>query len=220
MTMRFRRRWDFEQSNRPIFLNDLRDDTDTQEAIEELLGDVAGELIGTTVDTGATYKLILFSNQTVKAIPLTAADPLPPTGLAADVKLSSIKLTWTAAAFTGSKTYQVYRDGTQVASTTSLSYRDLNIGVGATYAYKVRTVDAYSVPSEFTDVVTAFLDPALNSPPVVTVTAWPPNPPTNGKTLLRVCASDVDAQQLSLTLGVDIGTLAATDDPSIWYYTP
>lgn len=32
--------------------------------------------------------------------------------------------------------------------------------------------------------------------------------------------SDADAQQLAFLLSVDVGTIASTDDPAVFYYTP
>jgi len=178
------------------------------------------ELVGDTVDSGAPYRLILFEDGTVRAIPASTVDPTPPTGLAVEAHLSSVRLTWAAAtAPTSGRTYVVYRDGVQIGTTAGLSFRDISIASGATYSYRVRTQDAYGQQSSLTSPVSAFIDPATNSAPAVTVTSWPLAAPTNGRTLLRVAASDVDAQSLALTLGVDDGTIVPTDDPSVWIYT-
>jgi chitodextrinase len=130
-----------------------------------------------------------------------------------------VRLAWTSAA-TPAASYDVYRDGSKIGSSTGLTFRDSAVTPGATYSYRVRTVDSYGQTSALTAAVTAFIDPALNQAPTVTVTSWPALAPTNGKTLLRVCGSDVDAQVLTLALGTDSGLLEPTDDPSIWYYTP
>lgn len=217
--MRFHRDWDFNPSNKVITLNDLRDDAETQEAIADLFVGASGELIGTTVDTATAVKLIMFGNQTVKAIPLTTPDPLPPTGLARTIKIASVTLTWTAAT-TPAASYDVFRDGVRIASSSGLSFRDGTVVAGNTYSYQLRTVDSYGQVSTLTAAVTAFVDPTLNVAPTVTVTSWPALAPTNGKTLLRVCGADPDAQSLLLVLGVDSGSVTPTDDPSIWYYTP
>lgn len=183
---------------------------------------VLGELVADTVDTATEYRLILFSNGTVKAIPVATPDPLPATNLNAVAAVASVTLTWTAATLpTSGKTYRVYRDGVLVATTSNVTYRDNAVVTGNTYSYTVVTVDAYGQVSAATSAATAFVDPALNQPPVVTsVTAWPPAHFTDGKTLIRVNASDLDGQALSLELGVDSGFLEPTDDPSVWYYTP
>jgi len=181
--------------------------------IEDLSGDI--------VDGTGSYRLILFSNGTVRAIPVNTPDPVPPTGLATAPTLSSVLLTWTAAtAPTTGRTYVVLRDGVEIATTTSTSYRDRGITAGSTYSYRLITQDTYGQRSAQTSAVSAFINPASNVAPVTTVTSWPPVIPTNGKALLRVCAADVDAQSLTLALSVDTGTITATDDPSIWIYTP
>lgn len=220
--MQFDRGWDFNQGNRVITFNDLTQDPE----VVELLGTASSggnldELTGSAVDSPAEYRLLLFSNGTVKAIPTSALDPVPPTGLAVLARLSSAKLTWTAAtAPLSGRTYAIYRNGAQIATTTSVSYTDRGVSPGSTYIYQVLTVDTYGQRSALTTAVTAFIDPSLNVPPVVTVTAWPPAAPTNGKTYLRVCATDADSQTLTLALGVDSGSIVSTDDPSIWIYTP
>jgi hypothetical protein len=178
----------------------------------------SGGLDDETVDTGSHFRLIMFSNGTVRAIPFSTPDPSAPTGVQVTAKLSSVRLTWTAVA--GAAQYAIFRNGTQTATSTVAAYRDINIAVGSTYSYQVQTLDAYGQRSPLTSAVTAFIDPASNSAPTVTVRAWPTTFPTNGKTLLRVNASDVDAQTLALALSVDTGNLAATSDPAIWIYTP
>lgn len=193
------------------------------EALEAAVAgiDFSEGMVANTVDTGASYRIILFSDTTVKAIPVATPVPTTPTGLAATPRLSSVKLTWTAATLpTSGKTYVIYRNGSQIATTTALSYRDIAVAVGSTYTYQVLTRDIYGQRSSLTTGVSAYIDPALNVAPNMTVTAWPTTAPSNGRTLIRVCAADVNAQTLSLALSVDVGSLAPTDDPSIWYYTP
>lgn len=177
------------------------------------------DLTADTVDTGQPYRLILFSNNVVKAIPAATPDPLPPIGLAAVAKLSSVGLSWTPPA-TPVGSYAVYRDGVQIDTVFGGNYRDLGISVGFTYSYRVQTIDPYGQRSALTAPVTAFIDPALNVAPNAQVLAWPVNPPTDGKTNIRVAAFDVNVQTLTLALEADEGLLEPTDDPSVWRYTP
>lgn len=179
--------------------------------IEDLSGDI--------VDGSGSYRLIMFADGTVRAIPVSTVDPEPPTGVAVVARLSSVRVTWTASV-TPNVTYRVYRNGVLVATTTTLSYRDTNIATGSTYSYVLVTVDAYGLVSDPTVAVTGFVDPATNHAPTITVTAWPPIHPTNGQSILRVCATDVDVQALTLALSVDEGSVTPTDDPSVWIYTP
>lgn len=177
------------------------------------------DLAALTVDTGEEYRLVLFADGTVRAIPADAVEPSPATSVVVTPRLSSVRVTWTASA-TPNVTYRVYRNGALVRTTDTLSYRDTNIASGATYSYTVVTVNAYGLVSNPTAPVTGFVDPTSNHAPSVIVTAWPPIHSTNGQSILRVCALDADAQGLTLALSVNAGSVTPTDDPSIWLYTP
>lgn len=167
-------------------------------------------------DGTGTYRLIAFINGTIRAIPVDTPDPVPPTGLAATATVSVVRLTWTAASTPGA-TYWVYRNGSEVGSTTATSYRDLTVTVNQHYTYQVQTRDPYGQRSALTTAVAAFTDPALNTPPVVHVTTWPAVIYPDAVTIVRVCGVDVDAQSLAYTLGVNAGSLTSTPDPSVWH---
>src|SRR6478736_2067564 len=64
-------------------------------------GGSSGTLGVVTADTGEAYKIIGFSDNTVKVIPASVSKPNPPTALAVNVKLSSVTLTWTASTSSG-----------------------------------------------------------------------------------------------------------------------
>lgn len=161
---------------------------------------------GDTADTGEHFKIIMLGDGTVKAIPFSADPPTTPTGLASDVHLTSVKLTWNAADRAAS--YRIYRDDVFLATATGTTYRDSAIDLSETYVYTIRAVDQYGEWSDLSDSASAFIDPTLNSAPVVHITQWGP--------YLRINATDVDAQTLDLTLDVDAGSLSVTDDPSVW----
>jgi hypothetical protein len=113
----------------------------------------------------------------------------------------------------------IYRDGVQLTTTTATSYRD-NVGrAGGTYSYQVAAVNNYNMHSAKTSAVSAFLDPALNVAPALTITTWPLTIPTTGRCIVRINATDVDAQTLSYTLNVSAGSLQPTADPSVWILT-
>jgi hypothetical protein len=173
-----------------------------------------------TADTFEDYKIILLAqNNAVKAIPLSATAPATPTGLTVTPRLSSTRVVWNTAA--RASQYRVFRDGSLVKTTTALSWRDLTATtLSHTYSYVVQAVDVYGQRSQPSAAVTGFIDPALNVAPTVTVKAWPPTYPSNGRTYLRVNAADANGQTLTLALGVSAGSIVATDDPSIWIYTP
>lgn len=180
-------------------------------------GTVSSELDGYTVDTSEHYRIIMLSSGTVRAIPYAAVPPATPTGLAAQARLTSVTLTWTAVG--GAANYVVQRDGVQLGTTDSNSYRDRTVLPGATYVYRVAALDQYQQQSAYTSTVSAFINPALNSPPVVEITTWPPQINPSGTTIIRVNANDADAQVLALQLNVSAGLLQPTVDRSVWLLT-
>lgn len=182
------------------------------------IGGGGGGIFLETADTFQLYKVILLSDGTVRAIPIDAEPPDIPTGLATVARLSSVSISWNAAA--RASTYVVYRGGSEIARASSASYRDIHITSGSTYNYSVQSVDQYGQRSAITSTVSAFIDPSLNVAPTVLVKAWPPAFSSSGKTVLRVNARDANAQVLALELDVDVGTITPTADPSIWIYTP
>jgi hypothetical protein len=221
--MTFDRGWDFDHGNTPITLNKISQDEETIAAITALMGEasgVLGDLSDDTVDTEAEYRLIMFSNGNVRAVPVATPDPVAPLNLDGTPGLSSVRLTWDAPLTGSVGSYAIWRDGVQIGTNSARNYRDTGVVVGNTYEYTVQTIDPYGQRSDQSDPFEAFIDPALNVAPTVTVTSWPPAAPSNGRTYVRVCASDANAQTLTLALECDEGTLVATDDPSIWLYTP
>jgi len=177
---------------------------------------------GQTSDTGDHYRVILLSNGTVKAIPFATPVPTVPQSFSlTSVKLSSVHMAWSAPVTSASpRTYAIWRSGAQIGTTTALVYRDTTVVAGNTYQYQVQTIDPYGQRSPKTAQISAFIDPALNVNPTISVHAWPPQLNTIGKTILRVNSTDVDAQIIARTLSVDVGTITPTQDPSVWMYTP
>jgi hypothetical protein len=170
---------------------------------------------GLTVDTGEHYKLIMLSDGTVRAIPFDEVAPATPTGLARIVRLTSVSLTWDAMA--GAVSYQVTRNGTNIATTSFVSYRDAAVTIGQTYTYTVSSVDQYQQRSPASSSVTAFIDPELNQTPTdVTITVWPTPIPVDGYSYVRVNALELDVQDIAFELEVDAGSLTSTPDPSTW----
>jgi Gametolysin peptidase M11/Fibronectin type III domain len=76
--------------------------------------------------------------------PPDTTPPSAPASLAATPQgPTSVALAWTAATDdVGVTGYRVYRGGTQIGSTTGLSYTDSGLTPSTTYAYEVRAVDA------------------------------------------------------------------------------
>ncbi|MFE1377615.1 PHB depolymerase family esterase [Streptomyces sp. NPDC058740] len=73
---------------------------------------------------------------------------------------TSVSLSWTAV--TGASSYEVYRGGARVGTTTSASYTDAGLATATTYAYTVAAVD------------TAGAVGAVSSPVSATTTGHPP----------------------------------------------
>jgi hypothetical protein len=171
----------------------------------------------TTVDTGESYKLIALHNGTVKAVPADALAPAKPASLVAGPKLTYCRLSWAVAA--RAVKYRVYRDGVEIAQTTSPLYLDPTVVAGATYSYRVAGEDQYGQIGPSSDPASAFIDPTLNvAPSSVQVTWWPPEMPTTGYGYIRVNATDLDVQVLAHSLSVDVGALTPTPDPTKWLY--
>jgi hypothetical protein len=175
-------------------------------------------LSDSTVDTGDPYRIIMFSNGDVRAIPVGVVEPGTPSSLARTIRINAVRLTWVAG--TGAATYAVYRDGVAYATASTNSYRDTSVTVGETYTYAVQSINAYGLRSAVTSTVTAFIDPALNVAPTVEVRAWPTTVAAGNRAVIRVNAIDADAQFLALVLGVDVGSLVSTADPSTWILEP
>ena len=98
--------------------------------------------------------------------------PSAPTGLSATpVSTSQINLAWTAAtdnvAVAG---YKVFRNASQIATTTGLSYPDTGLAASTTYGYAVSAFDAAGnvSTSSLTSTATTF---ATGTPPIATTTA-------------------------------------------------
>jgi fibronectin type 3 domain-containing protein len=86
--------------------------------------------------------------------------PAQPTGLIARGGSAQVALSWGAA--TGAAQYRVFRDGTQVASTTAATYLDVGLDDSTTYAYRVLAVNVagWSPVSDEVVATTAAATPA------------------------------------------------------------
>lgn len=186
--------------------------TATRTALETIIAALG--TISKTADTGEDYKAILFTDGSVRAVPRAATAPPTPGNFTVVPSASAAKLAWNVSP--GAQSYVIYRNGTRIATTGATSYRD-NVGVsGGTYSYRIAAVNGYNMYSPLSTAVSVFLDPALNIPPLVTVTTWPTTIPTTGRCLVRVNAYDADAQVLAHALNTSAGSLQPTTDPSVW----
>jgi chitodextrinase len=165
----------------------------------------------------SSLKLLVQEDGSLIAIPSGAAAPAAPLGLAREVHLAFVKLSWQASS--GASQYKVYRDGSLITTTTGLAYTDTSITTNATYSYYVVAINQYGMQSVPSQSVSAFIDPSLNSTPSLdSITIWPQNAAPNDIIYIHVNANDVDTQALAMTLGVTVGSLTSTSDPSTWIW--
>jgi hypothetical protein len=164
----------------------------------------------------AAIKLIVYADNSIRAVPASATRPSAPSSVTDTASVQNVLLSWASVSATS---YEVWRNGTKLATAADTKYRDWAVSAGPTYSYQVRAVNEYGMVSAFSDAVSVFVNPALNNAPTASVSAWPPVNTPGQKQVIRVSGSDVDGQVLAYTLSVDKGTLEPTADPSVWYLT-
>jgi len=161
--------------------------------------------------------LLVRDDGSIVGVPATATRPLPPTGITTLVTMSYVRLTWTASA--GAATYYVYRDGVLLSTTGATSYRDSTIAVGVPYTYTLRAANSYGMRGDVSAPISAQANAADNKPPTIHISTWPLTNQPGRKQIIRVAATDVDAQVLVTALNASAGSLEATPDPSVWLLT-
>lgn len=142
---------------------------------------------------------VAVADQFTVKLNIIAADvdaPTTPTGLiATSISTSQIDLTWTAStdnvAVTG---YRVFRDSTQIATTTTNNYSDIGLASSTSYSYVVQAFDVvpnYSTSSATTTTSTlAVVVPSPSSGIIASGSGPAPNFQISG---VRVLASDDDS---------------------------
>ena len=128
------------------------------------LTDTTANVTITTVSSSPAGALV--SIQFGGSPPADTTAPSAPGSLSAGATgTTTVALSWTAATDdVGVTGYRIYRDGTQVATTTGLTWTDTGRSPNTTYAYAVRAVDA---ATNVGDPATA----SATTPPVVDSTA-------------------------------------------------
>jgi hypothetical protein len=116
---------------------------------------------GVAVDSSGDVFVADSGNNRVLELPVTAALPVPPDDVTAPSPTLQPALTWSAVE--GAVSYNVYRDGTLIGSTTVPSYTDTTATEG-TYSYQVTTVNSVgeSEPSDAV-MVTVGTAPSITS---------------------------------------------------------
>jgi chitodextrinase len=107
---------------------------------------------GLNPNTSYTYTIDAYDSQgnisaqsasVTASTPADTTPPTVPTGLSGTVGAQQIDLSWQPSTDNvGVTGYDVYRDGTKVASTTDTTYADSNVRQGRTYKYRVDAYDA------------------------------------------------------------------------------
>lgn len=103
-------------------------------------------------------------------VPVDTTPPTAPSNLLVSALTSnSVSLVWTAStgsvAITG---YDVYRNGTKVATVTSTSYTDASLVIGVSYSFQIKAVNANAISSAFSTTLT--VTPSSNPPLITPVT--------------------------------------------------
>ena len=146
----------------------------------------------------ANHALTQDQIQTDMVTPLGAAPgpdtvaPSVPTGLAATpVSTTQINLSWNASTDNvGVTGYQVFRNGQQIATTTTTSFSNTGLTPATTYQYAVRASDAAGNTSALTTAVSATTPAPDTTAPTVALTAPNAATPLSGTVAVSANAAD------------------------------
>jgi chitodextrinase len=101
----------------------------------------------------------------------TTAPTIPAGVTATAVSASQVNLAWTAATDnTGVASYRVFRNGSQVGTTTGTTYQDTGLTASTVYTYRVVAIDSAGKLSEQSTAVSATTAPPVVSTFTLTVT--------------------------------------------------
>ena len=122
-----------------------------------------GTYNATASNSGGAWAMQMVAFQAAIGTPDTTPPTVPAGFSATTVSVSQINLTWTPSTDNiGVAGYRVYRNGAQVATTTSTTYPDTGLASGTTYTYNVAAFDAAgNVSALSTAASAATLSPAL-----------------------------------------------------------
>lgn len=175
---------------------------------------------GVTVETWddpatANVKLVVLSDNTLRAVPGNVSRPVPPTGVAGTVRLTFISLKWNASA--GASRYYIYRNGTFLGETTTTQYIDYAVTLGQPYTYTIRAMNSYGMLGSVGTASTFTIQSSTNrAPSILDIRVYPLNPRPTDQVYVRVNTTDPDYQLLVTTLNATAGSLVATADPTLW----
>ncbi len=89
--------------------------------------------------------------------------PLPPDGFIAGVVNNTVELNWEEATEPDFHFYNVYRNGSQIASTVNNQYTDMDVEIGQSYTYKLNARDVHENLSAFCEEQTLVLTSISNN---------------------------------------------------------
>src|SRR5436309_1611093 len=154
--------------------------------------------------------------------PPDTTPPLVPTGLTASaVSSSQINLSWAASSDNvGVSGYRVYRNGTQIATTSATSFINQGLSPSTTYSYTVAAFDAAGNLSARSSAASATTPAAPDTtPPTVSITSPANGVPVQGMVMVTASAADnvgVVGVQFQLD-GVNVGAEDTTTPYSVFF---
>jgi len=185
------------------------------------VGTVTGSSVSVSPQTTTTYTLTATNSAgsataTVKitVTPDTTPPSVPGNLTAKAVSSSQINLSWTASTDNvGVVGYRVYRNGTQVGTTSQTSYSDTGLAASTTYIYTVAAYDAAGNVSAQSAPVSATTLAAGQAPAIVSFTATPASIAVGQSSTLSWSVTGSPAPALSINQGV--GTVTGATSISV-----
>jgi hypothetical protein len=177
-----------------------------------------------------------FDLSLVEIVPAVAdtAPPTTPTNVAAHVVSSSqVNLTWAAStddvAVAG---YYVFRNGSQITTTSDTSYSDTGLSPSTTYSYTVQAFDVgHNVSAQSSPPATVTTQPASTNPPVISnvqvtsvtqtsaVISWATDIPSSSQVNYGTSSSYTSSTTLDPTLETSHSTtLTALSAGTIYHF--
>src|SRR2546423_282910 len=145
--------------------------------------------------------------------PPDTTPPSVPTGLTASaVSSSQINLSWAASSDNvGVSGYRVYRNGTQIATTSTTSFTNTGLSPSTTYSYAVAAFDAAGNLSAQSSPASATTPAASDTtPPTVSITSPRDGQTVQGMVMLTASASD-NVGVVGVQFQLDDANLGAED---------
>jgi chitodextrinase len=155
----------------------------------------------------------------------TATDTTPPsvpTGLSATaISSSQINLSWTASTDNvGVAGYQIFRNGTEIATEATTSYTDTGLTAATTYSYTLAAFDAAGNISGQSAAASATTAAATTAPSIASFTASPTSIVSGNSSTLSWSVSGNPTPTLSISgVGTVTGTSVAVSPTATTTYT-